>query len=150
MYLAASGRRLRPRRRKSRSVHEGGADFPAAVVLAERAQILGGIARLRGRTATQRSKKGSEKALGRVVGRVLRRVLRRGPAMGFTVKRVLRRVLRSEKGVSRRCLERPLGEYAPLGVSSKHYLQKQARKGSRLLEFEEVRVFKVMSNLAFV
>ena len=38
--------------------------------------------------------------------------------MGFTVKRVLRRVLRSgsEKGVSRRCLERPLGEYDPLGV----------------------------------
>ena len=31
---------------------------------------------------------------------------------------VLRRVLRrgSEKGVSRRCLERPLGEYASLGV----------------------------------
>ena len=28
-------------------------------------------ARLRGRTATQRSKKGSEKALGRVLGRVL-------------------------------------------------------------------------------
>ena len=38
--------------------------------------------------------------------------------MGFTVKRVLRRVLRrgSEKGVSRRCLERPFVEYAPLGV----------------------------------
>ena len=38
--------------------------------------------------------------------------------MGFTVKKVLRRVLRrgSEKGVSRRCLERPLVEYAPLGV----------------------------------
>ena len=38
--------------------------------------------------------------------------------MGFTVKRVLRRVLRrgSEKGVSGRCLERPLVEYAPLGV----------------------------------
>ena len=39
--------------------------------------------------------------------------------MGFTVKkRVLRRVLRrgSEKRVSRRCLERPLVEYAPLGV----------------------------------
>ena len=38
--------------------------------------------------------------------------------MGFTAKRVLRRVLRrgSEKGVSRRCLARPLGEYAPLGV----------------------------------
>ena len=37
--------------------------------------------------------------------------------MGFTVKRVLRRVLRrgSEKAVSRRCLERPLDEYAPLG-----------------------------------
>ena len=36
--------------------------------------------------------------------------------MGFTVKRVLRRVLGrgSEKGVSRRWLERPLREYAPL------------------------------------
>ena len=40
-------------------------------------------ARLRARTATQRSKKGSEK----VLGRVLRRVLRRGPAMGFIEKR---------------------------------------------------------------
>ena len=72
-------------------------------------------ARLRGRTATQRSKKGSEK----VLGRVLRRVLRRGPAMGFTLKKGSEgRVLRedSEKGVSRRCLERPLGEYDPLGV----------------------------------
>ena len=38
-------------------------------------------------------------------GRVLRRVLRRG-----SVRRV------SEKGVSRRCLGRPFGEYAPLGV----------------------------------
>ena len=38
--------------------------------------------------------------------------------MGFTVERVQRRVVRrgSEKGVSRRCLERPLEEYAPLGV----------------------------------
>ena len=38
--------------------------------------------------------------------------------MGFTVKRVLRRVLRrvSEQAVSRRCLERHLVEYAPLGV----------------------------------
>ena len=63
--------------------------------------ILG--ARLRGRTATQRSKKGSGEG-------VLRRVLRRGPDVGFTLKKVLRRVLRrgSEKGVSRRCLERPL------------------------------------------
>ena len=35
--------------------------------------------------------------------------------MGFIVKKVLRRVLRrgSEKGVSRRCLERPLGESTP-------------------------------------
>ena len=41
--------------------------------------------------------------------------------MGFTVKRVLRRVLRrgSEKAVSRRFLERPLEEYAPLGVRPK-------------------------------
>ena len=34
--------------------------------------------------------------------------------MSCTVERVLRRV--SEKGVSRRCLGRPLGEYDPLGV----------------------------------
>ena len=77
------------------------------------------LSRLRGRAATQCSKKGSEKVLGRVLGRVLRRVLRRGATVGFTVQKgVLRRVLRrgSEKGVSRRCLERPLGEYAPLGV----------------------------------
>ena len=38
--------------------------------------------------------------------------------MGFTVQRVLRKVLRrgSEKGVSKRRLERPLGEYDSLGV----------------------------------
>ena len=76
--------------------------------------VLG--ARLRGRTATQSSK---IRVLRRFWqgfwGRVLRRVLRRGSAMGFTV---LRRVLRrgSEKGVSRRCLERPFGEDAPLGA----------------------------------
>ena len=46
--------------------------------------------------------------------RVLRRVLRRRPAMGFTVKRGYQKG--SEKGVSRRCLERLLGEYTPLGV----------------------------------
>ena len=39
-------------------------------------------------------------------GRVLRRVLRRELAVGFAVKG-------SEKGVSRRCPERPLGEYDP-------------------------------------
>ena len=69
-------------------------------------------ARPRGRTATQRSKKGSEKVPGKGSGEgVLRRVLRGWPALGFTVKRVLRRVLRrgSEKAVSRTCLERPLG-----------------------------------------
>ena len=45
-------------------------------------------ARLRGRTATQRSKRGSEKVLEMVLrGRVLRRVFRRGSAMGFTVKK---------------------------------------------------------------
>ena len=41
-------------------------------------------AHLKGRTATQRSKKGSEKVLGRVLGKG-RRVVRRGPAVGFTV-----------------------------------------------------------------
>ena len=46
------------------------------------------------------------------------RVLRRGPTMGLIVKGVLRRVLRrgSEKGVSRRCPERPIGDCDPLGV----------------------------------
>ena len=62
----------------------------------------------------------SEKVLGKGSGEgVLRRVLRRGSSMGFTVKKGSeRRVLRrgSEKAVSRRCLERPLVEYAPLGV----------------------------------
>ena len=39
------------------------------------------------------------------------------------LKRVLRRVLRrgSEKGASRRCLERPLVEYASLGVRPSHH-----------------------------
>ena len=41
-------------------------------------------ARLRGRTATQRSKKGSGKGSGEGV---LRRVLRRGPGVGCTVKK---------------------------------------------------------------
>ena len=38
--------------------------------------------------------------------------------MGFTVKKGSEKGLRrgSEKGVSRRCLECPLGEYSPLGV----------------------------------
>ena len=59
---------------------------------------------------------------GRVPARVRRRVLGRGCAMGLLQRRVLRRVLRrgSEKGVSRRCLERPLSEYDPLGVRPMH------------------------------
>ena len=44
--------------------------------------------------------------------RVHRRVLRRGPAVGFTVKKVSQKGF--EKGASRRCPERPLGEYDPL------------------------------------
>ena len=78
-------------------------------------------ARLRGRTATQRSKI-------RVQRRFWEGFRGRGSQKGsetgaffygfYSKKRVLRRVLRrgSEKAVSRRCLERPLGEYAPLGV----------------------------------
>ena len=69
---------------------------------------------LRGRIATQRCKKGSEKVLGRVLGRVLGKGSQKGSEKGacyvFTAKKG------SEKGSSRRCLERPLGEYAPLGV----------------------------------
>ena len=93
-------------------------------------------ARLRRPTATQRSKKGSEKLLGRILGKgsqkcsekVLGRVLGKGSQKcsekgaffyGFYTKkgfwgRVLRRG--SEKGVSRRCPERSVEEYAPLGV----------------------------------
>ena len=76
-------------------------------------------ARLRRRTATQRSKKGSEKVLEWVLGKGSQKGSEKGVCYGFySKKRVLRRVLRrgSEKGVSRRCPERPLGEYAPLGV----------------------------------
>ena len=81
-------------------------------------------ARLRGRTATQRSEKGSEKVLERVLGKGFwgrgsgEGVLRRGSAMGFTVKKG------SEKGSQKGFWEgnfqvprtRPLVEYAPLGV----------------------------------
>ena len=45
-------------------------------------------ARLRGRTATQRSKKGSEKVLGRVLGKGSKEGSEKGtPAAGFTVKK---------------------------------------------------------------
>ena len=82
--------------------------------------------------ATQRSKKGSEKVLGRVLGRALRR----GPAMGFTVKKG------SEKAVSRRCLERPLGDYDPLGV---HPVWAIPTK-TRMLDHERFRdaVFRIL------
>ena len=69
-------------------------------------------ARLRGRTATQCSKI-------RVLRRFWGRVMGKGACCGFySKKRVLRTVLRrgSEKGVSRRCPERPLEGYALLGV----------------------------------
>ena len=51
-------------------------------------------------------------------GRVLKRALRRGPAMGFTVNKGPEKGSQKGfwEGVSRRCLERPLAEYAPLGV----------------------------------
>ena len=75
-------------------------------------------ARLRGRTTTQRSKKGSEKVLGRVLGKGSQKGSEKRACYGFYSKRVLRRVLRrgSEKGVSRRCPERPLVEYPPSSV----------------------------------
>ena len=73
----------------------------------------------RGRAATQRSKKGSQKVLERVLGKGSQKGSEKGSALGFTIKRGFwGRVLRrgSEKGVSRRCPERPLVEYAPLGM----------------------------------
>ena len=74
----------------------------------------------RGRTATQRSKEVSEKVLGRVLGKGSQKGSEKGACCGFyskKKKRVLRRLLRrgSEKGVSRRYPERPLGEHAPIG-----------------------------------
>ena len=69
--------------------------------------------------ATQRSEKGSEKVLKGLLGKGSQKGSEKTACYGFySSKRVLSRVLRrgSEKGVSRRCLERPLEEYAPLGV----------------------------------
>ena len=81
--------------------------------------------------------------LRRVPRRVLGRVLRRGPAMGFTVKRVLKRVLRrgSEKEVSGRCLERPLGEYAPLGVHPKFCSRNQCCPKNRREDRYSLAIF---------
>ena len=45
--------------------------------------------------------------------------------MGFTVKKGSEKS--SQKGVSRRCLERPLVEYAPLGVRPKNCLSTVSR-----------------------
>ena len=60
--------------------------------------------------------------------------------MDFTKKRVLRRVLRrgSEKRVSRRCLERPLVEYAPLGVRPTKFIRKFRISASAFLRVSEV------------
>ena len=75
-------------------------------------------ARLRGRTATQLPRRNLRRFWGGFWGRVLGK----GSGEGFLEGGLLwvlqlKRVLRSsEKGVSRRCPERPLGEYDPLGV----------------------------------
>ena len=44
-------------------------------------------ARLRGRTATQRSKKGSEKVLGRVLGKGSQKASEKGACYGFCSKK---------------------------------------------------------------
>ena len=65
-------------------------------------------ARLRGRTTTCASKKGSEKVLGRVLGEGSQQVSEEGGLLchGFHSKKVSeKRVLR--RGVSKRCLEPP-------------------------------------------
>ena len=46
-------------------------------------------ARLRGRTATQRSKKGSEKVLGRVLGKGSQKASEKGACYGFYSKKGL-------------------------------------------------------------
>ena len=70
-------------------------------------------ARLRGRTATQRSKKGSEKVLGRLLEKGSQKGSEKGACYGFTAKKGSEKgfsegVLR--RGFSRRCPERPLVE----------------------------------------
>ena len=76
------------------------------------------VARLRGRTATHASKKGFEKLLGRVLGKGPQKGSEKRACYGFCSKKgFLRRV--SEKGVSTRCPECPLGEHDPLGLRSK-------------------------------
>ena len=78
-------------------------------------------ARLRGRTATQRSKKGSENGLGRVSGGGFSEGEKGAFYVFNSEERVLRRVLR--RG-SEKFLERPLGEYPLLGVRPKFDLNK--------------------------
>ena len=63
--------------------------------------------------------KGSEKVLGRVLGKGFQKGSEKGACYAvYSKQRVLRRVLRrgSEKGVSRRCLERPPWRVPPSGV----------------------------------
>ena len=99
-------------------------------------------AHLGGRTPTRTSKKGSEKVLERELrGRVLRRWL----AMAFTVKRVLRRVRRrgSQKEFSRRCLERRLGEYGPLGVCHRV----SAHLGLAFVTFKMIEIWQMCLSL---
>ena len=66
-------------------------------------------------SATQHSKKGSEKVLGRVLGKRSQKGSQKGSekgaCYGFCSKKGSEMVLR--EGVSRRCLEQPLGEYHP-------------------------------------
>ena len=67
--------------------------------------------------------------------------------MGFTLpkKRVLRRD--SEKGeLSRRCLERPLGEYAPVGVRTNDCCKMEVHRDIKLenLLLDEQNVVKII------
>ena len=61
---------------------------------------------------------GSEKVLERVLGEGSQKGSEKGARCGFYSKKGCEKVSQkgSEKGVSRMCLERPLEEYAPLGV----------------------------------
>ena len=100
---------------------------------------------LRGRVATQRSKKCSGKVLGRVLGKGSQKGSEKGACYGFCSKKgVLRRVLR-------RCLERILGEYSPLGVrpsGARKSLQKVRGQSPKTLSDKSLETLQRLPGLS--
>ena len=79
-----------------------------------------GRARLTGHTTTRASKKGSEKVLGRALGKGSQKGSEKGACYGFCNNKGVREGFSEgvliRGGHSRKCPERHLAEYDPLGV----------------------------------